>query len=100
MKPEEEQDQERIETAKFRIDTMYGFMEQEFENQPFANGDKFTMSDCAAAPALFYAQNYAPFSEHKNIQAYWERLNERASVTRTQEEAKPFIEALMGKAAA
>jgi glutathione S-transferase len=30
MKPESERDQERIDTSKFRIDTMYGFMEHQF----------------------------------------------------------------------
>jgi len=100
MKPEDQQDPERIETAKFRIDTMYGFMEHEFGSQPFANGKKFTMADCAAAPALFYAQQFAPFSEHKNISAYWERLKERTSVQRTHEEAQPVLEAFMNKDAA
>ena len=55
MKPKDQKDQERIDTAKFRIDTMYSFMEHDFGQQPYANGDKFTMSDCAAAPALLLA---------------------------------------------
>ncbi|MFQ5548267.1 MAG: glutathione S-transferase family protein [Woeseia sp.] len=100
MKPEEQQDRERIETAQFRIDTMYGFMEHELGDRSFANGEKFTMADCAAAPALFYAEQTAPFSDHKNISAYWERLKERPSIQRTHEEARPVLEAFMSKDAA
>lgn len=100
MKPEDQRDQERIDTAKSRIDTMYGFMENDLGKNAFANGAKFTMSDCAAAPALFYAQQTAPFSGYKNISAYWERLNQRPSVERTFAEARPILEAMMNRDAA
>ncbi len=100
MKPDDQKDQEKIDTAKFRIDTMYNFMDHEFGQQPYANGDTFTMSDCAAAPALFYAELLTPFTEYKNICAYWERLKERASVQRTHKDAKPIVEEFMRKNAA
>jgi glutathione S-transferase len=100
MKPEDQRDPERMKTAKFRIDTMYGFMEAEFEKHPFASGDQFSMADCAAAPALFYAEQAAPFAAYKNVSAYWERLKQRPSVQRTQEEARPALEAFMSKNAA
>jgi glutathione S-transferase len=91
MKPESERDPERIEKSKFNIATMYNFMENEFGKQPYANGEEFLMSDCAAAPALFYAERVAPFAEHKNISAYWERLKSRPSIQRTHEEAAPIL---------
>lgn len=100
MKPEDQRDPERMKTAQFRIDTMYSFMEGEFEKHPFASGDKFSMADCSAAPALFYAEQTPPFSEYKNISAYWERLKQRPSVQRTHEEARPVLEAFMNKDAA
>ena len=100
MKPEAERDQERIDTAKFRVSTIYNFMENELGSQSFAQGDTFSMADCAAAPALFYAEQIAPFAEHKNISAYWDRLKERASVQRTLEEARPALESFMNKDAA
>jgi len=100
MKPEDQRDPEQIKTAHFRIDTMYGFMEGEFGKQSFANGEQFTMADCAAAPALFYAEQTAPFAEYKNISAYWERLKQRPSIQRTHEEARPVLEAFMNKDAA
>jgi glutathione S-transferase len=95
MKPEAERDQERIETSKFRIETMYGFMEHEFGEQLYANGEKFSMADCAAATALFYAQRIAPFDHHENISAYWDRLASRPTVQRVMSEAEPYIKAFM-----
>lgn len=100
MKPEKQKDQERIDTAKFRVDTIYSFMEHELGQNQYAQGNTFTMADCAAAPALFYAELLAPFAEHKNISAYWERLKERESVQKTQSDAKPIIEEFMAKNAA
>ncbi|MDH3351541.1 MAG: glutathione S-transferase family protein [Gammaproteobacteria bacterium] len=95
MKPESERDPERIDTSKFRIDTMYGLMEQELADQPYANGEKFSMSDCAATPALFYAQRSAPFDQYENISAYWDRLASRPSIQRVISEAEPYIKAFM-----
>lgn len=95
MKPESERDQERIDNSKFRIDTMYGFMEQELGEQPYANGEEFRMSDCAAMPALFYAQRAAPFDGYANISAYWDRLASRSSVQRVISEAEPYLAAFM-----
>ncbi len=100
MKPESDQDPERIEKARFHIATMYSFMENEFGKQNFANGEEFLMSDCAAAPGLFYADQVAPFAEHENISAYWERLKSRPSVQRTHEEAAPILERMFAKDAA
>jgi glutathione S-transferase len=100
LKPESEQDQDLTEKARFQINTMYRFMEHEFGSQDYANGDEFLMGDCAAAPALNYAQRVAPFDEHKNICAYWERLTSRPSVKRIQDEAAPAIAAFMEKSAA
>ena len=58
------------------------------------------MSDCAAAPGLFYAELLAPFADYENISAYWERLKERPSVQKTHADAKPIVEEFMAKNAA
>ena len=97
MKPEGERDQERIDTATFRIETMYGFMEDEFAKQPFSNGETFSMADCAAVPPLFYAQLKAPFNDYRNISGYWDRLASRPSIRRVLEEAEPHVQAILGQ---
>ena len=100
IKPEAERDQEKIDRANSQIDTIYDFMEKELDRQPFAAGNEFSMADCAAAPALFYARQVAPFEARDNISAYWDRLSERDSVKKTQEEAAPAIAAFMAQSAA
>lgn len=100
MKPEAERDQERIDTARFRIDTMYGFMEHEFATQPFSNGNTFGMADCAAVPGLYYARYKAPFDKHEHISAYWDRLASRPSVRRVMDESDPHAKAILGRDAA
>jgi glutathione S-transferase len=55
-------------------------------------GDDFTLADCAAAPALFYANTVAPFGdEQKNLRAYFDRLTARRSAARVLEEAEPYF---------
>ena len=49
------------------------------------------MADCAAAPALFYANWVQPFGEtHPATAAYLARLRARPSVSRVVEEARPY----------
>ena len=58
----------------------------------WAIGDAFTMADCAAAPALFYANLVVPFGDgHAPTARYFERLMSRPSFARAVEEAKPYF---------
>jgi glutathione S-transferase len=55
-------------------------------------GDAFSMADCAAAPALFYADKVLSFAEtHKNTASYFGRLMERPSYARAVKEAQPYF---------
>ena len=52
----------------------------------------FTLADCAAAPALFYANTVVPFDEtHGGLTAYLDRLMARPSFARVLEEAQPYF---------
>ena len=58
----------------------------------WAAGETFTMADCAAAPALYYANNLVPYTpDYPNTARYLERLQKRPSVARAIEEAKPYF---------
>jgi glutathione S-transferase len=60
--------------------------------QTWAAGDAFSLADCAAAPALFYANEVMPFGEtHKNVAAYFDRLKARPSYARVLKEAEPYF---------
>jgi glutathione S-transferase len=81
-----------VEQAKARLAGAYAMIEAQMAGQTWAMGDAFTMADCAAAPALFYANLVLPFGEaHKNVAAYFERLTARASFARAVNEAKPYF---------
>jgi glutathione S-transferase len=61
-------------------------------NKSWAMGEAFTLADCAAAPALFYGNKVAPFSDtQKNLTAYFERLKARPSFARVLNEAEPYF---------
>ena len=50
------------------------------------------MADCAAAPALFYAETLVPFSqEQPKLGVYYNRLLARPSFARALEEARPYF---------
>lgn len=74
------------------LDTAYGMIDKRMASRTWVAGPGFSMADCAAVPALFYASTLQPFpSGCIHLAAYFERLMERPSVRRTIEEAKPYF---------
>jgi glutathione S-transferase len=57
----------------------------------YVSSDDFTIADCAAAPALFFARKLAPIDAYPNLAAYYARLCARPSVARTFDEAAPYL---------
>ena len=56
-------------------------------------GDDFTLADCSAAPALFYADTVLPFgAEERGLARYLGRLMDRPSFARVLTEAQPYFE--------
>ncbi|WP_119460617.1 glutathione S-transferase family protein [Rhodospirillaceae bacterium SYSU D60014] len=97
LRPAGKNDPHGVEEAKTLLQTAYGLIEQEMGTRTWAIGEEFTMADCAAAPALFYANMVMPLGDtHRNAAAYLGRLMERPSFAQTLEEAKPYL-ALMPK---
>jgi len=92
LRPPGRNDSHGVEEAKALLRTSLGMIEQDMAKKTWAMGDSFTMADCAAAPALFYADKVIPFGEtHRNAAAYLARLMARPSYARALEEAKPFL---------
>lgn len=92
LRPADKKDPFGVVQARERLSGVYAQLDKEMSAKPWICGDAFTMADCAAAPALFYAEKVHPFtSTHRHIAAYYERLMQRPSVARTVEEAKPFM---------
>ncbi len=79
-------------SARATIQTAYSLIDQQLASLPWAAGPHFSLADCAAAPALFYAHTLEPFPEqHLHLRAYFERLIGRPSVQRVLTEAKPYF---------
>ncbi|MFJ2709733.1 glutathione S-transferase family protein [Pseudomonas sp. NPDC087346] len=73
--------------------TAYSILDRQLASRTWAAGERFSMADCSAAPALFYASTLVPFTdEHRHLSAYFERLVQRPSFQRVLEEAKPCFE--------
>ena len=91
-KPEHEQSQKVINDADEKINIMYNKMENNLTDKTWNRGENFTLADCAAIPALFYAQQVAPFAGNAVVQAYWDRAKERPSVQKVLEQVIRALE--------
>jgi glutathione S-transferase len=86
-------DRDKLSVAQARamLDTAYGWLDQTMAGRQWAAGDAFSLADCAAAPALFYADwTHAIGEGFKNVHAYRRRLLERPSFARAVDEARPY----------
>ena len=84
--------EEGLIIAKERLERAYAWLEGLLAGRTWAAGADFTLADCAAAPALFYADKVMPFAEsHPNTFSYLERLKQRPSFARVLKEAEPYF---------
>jgi len=93
LRPEAERDATGMIKSREDLLMAYAMIDNRMGKGPWAAGDDFTMADCAAAPALFYAAIVQPFpSDHDNLKNYFERLIERPSVKRVIKDARPYFQ--------
>ena len=91
LRPAGRNDPHGVEESRRLLQTAYGMIDQEMKTRTWAIGDAFSMADCAAAPAMYYANLVMPFDDaHRNAAAYLGRLMERSSFARVVEEATPY----------
>lgn len=97
LRPAGKNDEIGVERARATLDAAYVIIEKEMGTRPWAAGDSFTLADCAAAPALFYASRVQPFGATRpNTSAYLERLVARPSYARALREAEPYFKLFPG----
>lgn len=83
--------EEGMATAVEKLDRAYGWLETTLAGRHWAAGADFTLADCAAAPALFYADWTHPISQdYPVLRAYRARLLARPSFARCVDEARPY----------
>lgn len=81
-----------VAEARAMLTTAYEMIEKQLSGRTWATGGEFTLADCAAAPALFYAAIVQPIEDrYSNLTAYFERLMTRPSVAHTINEARPYF---------
>ncbi|MET1028838.1 MAG: glutathione S-transferase family protein [Dongiaceae bacterium] len=87
----EKRDADAVARACANLDTAYAWLERQMENREWASGDCFSLADCSAAPALFYADWVHSIGDaFPRLRAYRARLNARLSVARVIDEARPY----------
>ena len=91
LRREDQRDPYGVDEARAALDTAYGWLDGVMRRRTWAAGENFTLADCAAAPALFYADWAYPIAQRFfHVRAYRLRLLARPSVIRVVDEARPF----------
>ncbi|HEX4450133.1 MAG TPA: glutathione S-transferase family protein [Kofleriaceae bacterium] len=92
LRPAEARDAFGVDHARERLETAYAIADDHVRTGIWAMGDDFTLADCAAFPALYYANRVAPLGRWKHLSAYLARLTARPSVARVLHEAQPYLQ--------
>jgi glutathione S-transferase len=91
IRPAEDRDGYGVAEARSMLETAYRWLDSAMTGREWAAGDAFSLADCAAAPALFYAHWTHPIAKKfSNVHAYRERLLARPSFARAVDEARPY----------
>ncbi len=90
LRAEGRKDPQGVEEARAQLRTAYGLIEADIGTQ-WVMGETFSMADCAAAPALTYANMVEPLGkDHPKTAACLSRLTARPSFARVLKEAEPY----------
>jgi len=86
-----DRDPHGVADARATLDTAYRWLDQTMTGREWGAGSTFSLADCAAAPALFYADWVHPIDEAlAHVRAYRQRLLARPSFARAVDEARPY----------
>ncbi len=92
LRPADTRDTFGVEQAKAMVQKSYAMIEEAMKGKTWAMGDDYGLVDCAASPALFYADCVLPIGGGTpNLKAYFDRLMSRPSYARALKEAEPYF---------
>ena len=87
----ENRDHQGVAEARQMLAASYRWLDDEMSEREWAAADAFSLADCAAAPALFYADWVHPIDKaFSKVHAYRQRLLARPSFARAVDEARPY----------
>jgi glutathione S-transferase len=99
LRPEADRDSINVARAREGLQSAYAWIDRHLEGRNWVASETFSMADCAAAPALFYAVTHVPLGpQHTRLAAYFDRLMDHPSVARAIDEARPFFKYYPGRA--
>lgn len=91
IRPEADRDPYGVAEARTLLERTYQWLDRHMDGREWAAGDTFSLADCAAAPALFYADwTHRIDPALTNLMAYRDRLLARPSFARAVDEARPY----------
>ena len=91
LRSAQDRDRRGVVEARELLDAAYRWLDGAIAGRAWAAGDGFSLADCAAAPALFYADWVHPIADaFANVRAYRHRLLARPSFARAVDEARSF----------
>jgi len=99
LTPEAERQPGGAARSHAALASAYDWIDRHLQGRTWAATGAFSMADCAAFPALFYAIAYEPLApRHVHLAAYFERLVAHPAVARVIEQARPFYAWFPGRA--
>jgi glutathione S-transferase len=92
IRPDGQRDPYGVEEAKRIVQGIYTVVEAQLEDREFIASDGFSLADCSAAPALWYATRNVPLDGgFPRIAAYLDRSKARPSFDRALKESQPLF---------
>lgn len=92
LRPPADRDARGVAQAREQLLASYAFIDRHLEGRTWACGDVFTLADCAAAPALFYAVTHVPLpAQQVHLAAFLERLMTHPPVAAVIDQARPWF---------
>ncbi len=91
LRPEQDRDPYGVTEARVMLDKAYDWLDRTLADREWAAGATFSLADCAAAPALFYADWAHPMGEKfPRVRDYRRKLLAQPSFARAVDEARPY----------
>lgn len=91
VRPQGKQDAYGVEQSRALLDKACRWLDERMADRTWAAGKAFSLADCAAAPALLYADWTHPIPGALSyLHAYRARLLARPSYVRALDEARPY----------
>lgn len=90
-RPPDQRDAVGVADARTMLETAYRWLDTRMAAREWAAEEQFSLADCAAAPALFYADWAHPIGDaFTQVHAYRRRLLARPTFARAVNEARPY----------